>query len=248
MRTRRNSLKRFSVLAALTLLVLFARKLAPQVGQLAPQVTSAYNTFRMTDSKEFTVVTEEDRITRATGGEQSIAFRRTRAQRKDGTTVEDMEMHPTGKETPVFHRRIIMYPDGSEVDVSEDTGLKTSRSAKYGPAFYWATRVGPESDCTSRKITFLVDGKKEAMYKIVGRDIVQSIPVVRVSLGDPGMVPSIYELAPSFNCVALAAEFDVEGEPETVVRDKLISATEGTPDVALFNVSGFKEVAPTEFR
>jgi len=172
-------------------------------------------------------------------GRLSPWLNRTSAQKMDGTRVEQYEaLKPLGS----VRRREVVWPDGNPVTIYVEMGLKTTTPVVRGALFNWASRFSPESDCSSRNETFVVDHQKNAVHKVMGHETLGGVDAVKLSTpsGD------ILWLAPSVDCVPLGMYASSDGPAARSIRLDLVSVTTGPPDPALFAIDSFKEVAPSE--
>ena len=217
--------------------------------RISSQVAAAFQAAPKT-YKEYTIVTQEDQINAATGERIEVSFRTTRAQRSDGTRALMREVHLTRKDTPITHKREITYPDSRFVTLFDDVKLRSSSAAFRGSVFIWGSRLSPESDCTSRRENFIVDGKRETIFKLIGKETVNGFAVSKLQTGNGELL----WLSPDLDCEAVGLEVPDTAEtrkeqcaqPGVITKDHLITVTTGTPDPALFDESCCVEVRPSQ--
>jgi hypothetical protein len=151
---------------------------------------------------------------------------------------------------PSFHLREISYPDSHFVTLFDDVKLKSSAAALRGPIFIWGSKLVPESDCTSRRESYLADKKKYAMFTLLGKEVMNGFAVSKLQTANGQLL----WLSPDMDCETFGLE--VPDTPQTnksqcanpgvITRDHLITATMGTPDLTLFNESCCIEARPSQ--
>lgn len=224
-----------------SLKLFYLRQRAIQRIKFAPQVVAASSTPH--HYQEYTIVVEGVKISTATQ-KLTVGYQRLNAQRADGVRVEEHVPYLNGGQV---RRRQVLYPDGGHVYVVPEMRIKTTATVPRGSLFTWATQLSPDSDCTSRRETFLVDGKRDAVSKFAGFTTMQGFTVAKV-ISPTG---STLYFVPSLDCASFGQDDTNRTpdkdhpEPGVITRIDLVSVVHGTPSADLFSVSAYKEVAPS---
>jgi hypothetical protein len=189
---------------------------------------------------EYTVVLDEH-ITLKDGSVRTLQTQ-TFAQRADGTRVEVSERQL--KYGKIRARRVFPLAGGSTV-ISDTLNIKAVRSSPSSdPAFAWAGRLSPQSNCTTSNEMFAAHQSDDRAvdFKAPGAPIAGAVKITSPN-GD------INWYHPAWDCAYVGGSF-VPHDPDDFPSNRLdlVSAMPGHQADSLFSISdNLQEVTADAF-